>query len=121
MLGRLLAGAKEAGGVRVVAGEVQGLDADELLQLSDRVKQRAAPAAVVLGSSEDGRVHLVANFDGAVAERGVNASEVVREAAALVGGGGGGRPTMARAGGRAPEKLPEALATAERVILSALS
>ena len=46
---------------------------------------------------------------------------MVKAAAAIVGGGGGGRPTMARAGGTDPEKLPEALAEAERMILAALS
>ena len=46
-------------------------DADALLELSDRLKQRNAPAAVVLGSREDGRVHLVANFDETVAQRGL--------------------------------------------------
>ena len=66
-------------------------------------------------------MHLVANFDSSVAERGVNASDVVREAAGVVGGGGGGRATMARAGGRDPEKLAEALATAERALVEALS
>jgi alanyl-tRNA synthetase len=106
-------------GVNVIVQPVEGLDADELLELSDRFKQQHAPAAVVLGSTEDGRVHLVANFDPAVAER-VSASEVVKGAAALVGGGGGGRPTMARAGGRDPAKLAEALAEAERLILAAL-
>jgi alanyl-tRNA synthetase len=45
----------------------------------------------------------------------------VREAAALVGGGGGGRATMARAGGREPERLEEALAIAERAVLAGLS
>src|SRR5919198_6522785 len=93
--------------VSVVAAEVEGLDADALLDLSDRIKQKAAPAAVVLGVREDGKVHLVANFDQAVADR-VSASDVVKQAAALVGGGGGGRPTMARAGGPAPEKPGEA-------------
>ena len=44
----------------------------------------------------------------------------VKGAAAIVGGGGGGRPTMARAGGKDPEKLPDALAEAERLILAAL-
>ncbi len=106
-------------GVNVIVQPVEGLDADELLELSDRFKQQHAPAAVVLGSTEDGRVHLVANFDPAVAER-VSASEVVKGAAALVGGGGGGRPTMARAGGRDPAKLAEALAEAERLIIAAL-
>jgi alanyl-tRNA synthetase len=106
-------------GVNVIVQSVDGLDSDGLLDLSDRFKQRHAPAAVVLGSREDGTVHLVANFDAAVAER-ISASDVVRQAAAIVGGGGGGRPTMARAGGKDGEKLPEALAEAERLILAAL-
>jgi alanyl-tRNA synthetase len=106
-------------GVNVIVQAVDGFGADALLDLSDRFKQRHAPAAVVLGSRDDGRVHLVANFDPAVAAR-VSAVDVVTSAAAVVGGGGGGRDTMARAGGRVPEKLPQALAEAERLILSAL-
>ena len=107
------------GGVNVIVQPVDGLDADELLDLSDRYKQRHAPAAIVLGSNEDGKVHLVASFDASVAEK-VSAADVLREAAAIVGGGGGGRPTMARAGGKDPEKLPDALAEAERLIVAAL-
>ena len=107
------------GGVNVIVQPVEGLGADELLELSDRYKQKHAPAAVVLGSREDGKVHLVANFDASVAER-VSASDVVRQAASIVGGGGGGRPTMARAGGKDPEKLLDALAEAQRLILAAL-
>ena len=107
------------GGVNVIIQPIEGLDADALLELSDRYKQKHAPAAVVLGSREDGKVHLVANFDDSVAVR-VSASDVVREAAAIVGGGGGGRPNMARAGGKDPEKLPDALARAEELIISAL-
>jgi alanyl-tRNA synthetase len=106
-------------GVNVVVQPLDGFDADALLELSDRYRQKHAPAAVVLGSKEDGKVHLVANFDPSVADR-VSASDVLRAAAAIVGGGGGGRPTMARAGGKDPEKLPEALAEAERLILAAL-
>jgi alanyl-tRNA synthetase len=108
-----------ASGVNVIVQPLAGVDADELLELSDRYKQKHAPAAVVLGSAEDGKVQLVANFDASVAER-VSASDVVRQAAAIVGGGGGGRPTMARAGGKDAEKLPDALAEAERLILAAL-
>jgi alanyl-tRNA synthetase len=100
---------------------VSGADPDGLLELSDREKQKAQPAAVVLGSAENGNVHLVANFDRSLEERGLNAAEVIREAAALVGGGGGGRPTMARAGGKNPEKLPEALAAAKQRILASLA
>jgi alanyl-tRNA synthetase len=106
-------------GVSVIAQAVDGLSADALLDLSDQFKQKQAPAAVVLGTREDGKVHLVANFDHAVADR-VSAADVVRAAAAIVGGGGGGRPTMARAGGTAPDKLPEALEKARELIVTAL-
>ncbi len=91
-----------------------------LLDLSDRLKQRSAPAAVVLGSREDGTAHLVVNFDERVADR-VSAGDVVKEIAPIVGGGGGGRPTMARAGGKDPTKLPDALARARELISAALS
>ena len=73
----------------------------------------------MLGGVEDGKVTLIANFDDAVAER-VSASDVVKGAAAFVGGGGGGRRTMARAGGKDPERLAEALAEAERMILASI-
>jgi alanyl-tRNA synthetase len=107
-------------GNNVIVMEVAGLGADALLDLSDRFKQRSAPAAVVLGSRENGTVHLVANFDDSVAKR-VSAGDVVREIAPIVGGGGGGRPTMARAGGKDPEKLGDALARARELLSAALS
>ncbi|HET9243379.1 MAG TPA: alanine--tRNA ligase [Gaiella sp.] len=106
-------------GVNVVVQAVDGYAGDALLELSDRFKQRHAPAAVVLGSAGEGSVSLVANFDSAVAER-ISASDVIKGAAPLVGGGGGGRPTMARAGGKDVERLPDALAEAERLIRAAL-
>jgi len=76
---------------------------------------------VVLGTAADGRVHLVANVAPSAVERGVRAGEVVRAAAQAAGGGGGGRDTMAQAGGRDPEKLPDALAAARLAIEQALA
>jgi alanyl-tRNA synthetase len=106
-------------GNNVIVMEVKDLGADALLDLSDRFKQRSAPAAVVLGSRENGNVHLVANFDDQVAKR-VSAGDVVKEIAPIVGGGGGGRPTMARAGGKDPDRLDDALARARELIAAAL-
>jgi len=108
------------GGVNVIVQLVEGLDADALLDLSDRFKQARAPAAVVLGSHAADAVHLVANFDESVALR-ISAGEIVRQIAPLVGGGGGGRPTMARAGGKDPAGLPEAAARARALITAALA
>jgi alanyl-tRNA synthetase len=117
----LVAGAGEVAGVQVVVEAVSAPDAKALLELSDAVRQRLGEAAVVLGTAVDGRVHLVANVAPGVAERGVKAGDVVRAAAQVAGGGGGGRDTMAQAGGRDPEKLPEALATARAEIEKALA
>jgi alanyl-tRNA synthetase len=111
---------KVVNGFNVIVQSVEGLDADGLLDLSDRFKQRNAPAAVVLGSRENGRENLVANFDQAVAAK-LSAGDVVKEIAPIVGGGGGGRPTMARAGGKEPERLGDALDRARELITTALA
>jgi len=111
----------KAGDVEIIVMELGATSPEHMLELSDRLMQQNAPAAVVLGSRDDGRVHLLVNLDRSLEERGLDAVQVVREAAALVGGGGGGRPTMAQAGGREPDKLPEALAQAEKTLLEALA
>ena len=117
--GEVEAAVRPENGFNLIVQSVEGLDGDALLDLSDRFKQRHAPAAVVLGGVDDGKVTLIANFDDVVADK-VSAADVVKGAAALVGGGGGGRRTMARAGGKDPDRLPEALAEAERMILAAI-
>ena len=113
--------ASEVGGIRVVAEVVEAPDAKALLELSDRVKQSLGDSAVVLGTAADGRVHLVANFAPAAVGKGLKAGDVVRAAAEITGGGGGGRDSMAQAGGRDPEKLPEAIAAARLAIERVLS
>ena len=111
---------EEIGGVNVYVGRMSDVTMDVLLAESDRIKQERQPAAVVLGGSEDGRVHLVANFDRSL-EGKVDAVEVIKVAAAEVGGGGGGRATMARAGGKDPAKLDAALERAEEALRAALA
>jgi alanyl-tRNA synthetase len=110
-----------AGDVEVIVVEAREATADQLLELSDRLMQQHAPAAVVLGASENGRVHLIVNVDRSLEGRGVDAVKVIRQVAPLIGGGGGGRPTMARAGGKDPARLAEALALAERELLAQLA
>ena len=116
----LVATATEHGGIKVVAEAVDVPDQKALLDLSDRVKQALGDSAVVLGTAHDGRVHLIANFTPAAVERGAKAGDVVRAAATVAGGGGGGRDTMAQAGGRDPEKLPDAIAAARIELQRAL-
>ena len=97
-------------GVQAVVETKQLGDPKLLPELADKIKGKLGdPAVVVLGVPGDGKVNLlVAATPGAI-ERGVKAGDVVRAAAQVVGGGGGGRDNMAQAGGRDPDKLPEAL------------
>ena len=104
--------AEEIAGVRVLTEATNAGDPKALLALSDQLRQKLGDSAVVLGAAVDGRVHLVANFAPSVVERGLNAGDVIRVAAEIAGGGGGGRPTLAQAGGKDPDKLPDALAAA---------
>jgi len=111
----------ELDGVRA-AFELRDLDDPKALpDLADRMKnQLGDPGVVVLGAGGEGKASLlVAATPGAV-ERGVKAGAIVKVAAKVVGGGGGGRDTMAQAGGKQPEKLPEALQAAREEIERAL-
>jgi alanyl-tRNA synthetase len=117
----LAARAEEIDGTPILATTVQVADAKALLEIADRVKGKLPGAAIVLGTAVDGRVHLVASVAPELVARGVKAGAVVKAAAEVVGGGGGGRDTMAQAGGRDPDKLDAALATARSAIESALA
>jgi alanyl-tRNA synthetase len=85
------------------------------------VRQQEGASAVLAGSTDDGRAFLVFNLDQSLADRGIDAVELVRDAAKHIQGGGGGRPTLAEAGGRKPEALAEALGAAKEAILTKLS
>ena len=116
----LLGSAEEVGGAQIVVQSKPGLDPNTLRDLADTVRQKLGDAVVMLGSESDGRVHLVANVSPGLVERGVSAADLVRAAAPIVGGGGGG-DTLAQAGGKDPEKLGDALATARAEIEKALA
>jgi alanyl-tRNA synthetase len=117
LLDKLLAGATEVDDTRLIVAEVPGAGADVLRALIDQLRRKAAPVAVMLGSrQEEGKVMLVAGLSRDVVARGADAVKWIRQAAAVVGGGGGGRADMAQAGGKIPDKLPEALDMARAAI-----
>ena len=117
---QLLNDAGEIDGARVLVTAVPGVDGKALLELADKLRAKLGDAAIVLGSAAEDRVDLIASVAPALVKRGVRAGEIVKVAAAKVGGGGGGRDTLARAGGRDPAKLPEAIDAARGAIEAAL-
>jgi alanyl-tRNA synthetase len=105
---------------KVLVGELPGGAPAGMRNLCDQLRQRGAVAAMV-GTAGDGKVTLIAMVKDDLAKSGkLKAGDWVKQAAAVVGGGGGGKPTLAQAGGKQPEKLPEALSEAARIADEAL-
>ena len=64
----------------------------------------------VIGSKYDGKPMLsVMMSDDMVSDHGLNAGQMVREAAKLIQGGGGGQPHFAQAGGKNVDGLSAAV------------
>ncbi len=108
-VGELAARARELGGIKVLAAQLDGVEREQLRPLADAVRQKLGSGLVVLATVRDGRVSLIAAATKDIAGKRVHAGRVVAEVARLVGGGGGGRPDMAEAGGKRPDALPGAL------------
>ncbi|MBX3413646.1 MAG: alanine--tRNA ligase [Pirellulales bacterium] len=108
----LLQEAIDQAGVRIVTAEVPGANANVLREQIDQLRRKASPIAVMLGTREEGKVLLVAGISRELEQKGASAVEWVRDAAQIIGGSGGGKADMAQAGGKHPDKLPEALAEA---------
>ena len=114
----LLAEAQQIGRVTAVVRDVGGISADEMRQLVDVLRRkRPERLAVLLASTADGKVQLVAGLTRDLVDAGLHAGNWLKDVAPVVGGGGGGRPDLAQAGGKVPDKVPDALAKAAEVIL----
>ncbi|MBI5725428.1 MAG: alanine--tRNA ligase [Planctomycetes bacterium] len=100
----------------VVIGDVGMVDAGAMRNLCDQQRQKGAVAIMVGGAAED-KVTIVAMVDDSLAATGkLKAGDWVQAVAPVIGGKGGGKPNLAQAGGKSPDKLPDALAKAEEFI-----
>lgn len=87
-----------------------------LRELGDSLKEKLGQGVVVLASAKEGKVNLIAMVTEEAQKKGAHAGNLVKAAAAIVGGGGGGRPNMAQAGGKNPDKIPEAIAKVPEIL-----
>lgn len=103
-------------GLKVVMTAMVVSDAEQLREAADRIRDRIGAGLVVLAADLQGKAAWVVMAGADATGRGLHAGNLVREAARLTGGGGGGRPDMAQAGGKQPERIPEALALLDRMV-----
>jgi alanyl-tRNA synthetase len=107
-------------GIRVLAREVPPAPANELRDMADTLRSKLGSGVVVIGARGDGNVSLVAAVSKDLTGR-VRAGDLVKRLSPIVGGGGGGRPDFAQAGGKDPEKLPDALAAVRDAVKEQLA
>ena len=107
---------KEVKGTKLLAVSVADVDMNGLRDLGDQLKEKLGEGVVVLASVNSGKVNLLAMVTDSAMKAGAHAGNLVKGMAAVVGGGGGGRPNMAQAGGKNPEKVPEALEKAAELL-----
>ena len=96
-------------GIDFLAKKVD-LDASGIKDLAFQLGENKNNLFLLLASEQDGKALLSCYISKElVAEKGLNAGQVVRELGKFIQGGGGGQPFFATAGGKNPEGIAEAL------------
>jgi len=105
----LLSSMVEVKGIKLIIGEISNVDGNSLRDLADKLRSKLGSGLVVLGSTNQGKVSLVAMASKDAVGKGIHCGKIIKVVAEITGGGGGGRPDMAQAGGKNPDKLKEAI------------
>ena len=118
--GDLTSQAKDVGGIKVLAAQIDGADAKSLRDAVDQLKGKLGSSVIVLATVQEGKVVLVAGVSADLLTR-MQAGEIAGAVAVQIGGRGGGRADFAQAGGSQPENLGKALAGVESLVRDRLS
>ena len=102
---KLIENAKEIHGVKVIKS-VLPMPADAVKNIAFQLKgQFTENLFIVIGSVYEGKPMLTVMMSDDQVKAGLNAGQLVREAAKLIQGGGGGQPHFDTAGGKNPDGL----------------
>jgi alanyl-tRNA synthetase len=115
LIPELLAKKQSLNGANILVSQIDGLDAKQLRDIADQLKEKLGSGIVVLASAGEANVNLVASVSKDLIQK-YHAGNIIKELARMVGGGGGGRPDFAQAGGKEPGQIASALKRAEELI-----
>ncbi|HCR89201.1 MAG TPA: alanine--tRNA ligase, partial [Prolixibacteraceae bacterium] len=104
-------------GVNVIAEKINLDSAQAIKDLAFQLKGEINNLFLILGTEIDGKPSLsIMVSDNLVSEKGLNAGQIVREAAKEMQGGGGGQPFYATAGGKNLAGLSAAIEKAKSFV-----
>lgn len=109
--------AVDCGSYKLVIAQLEGLEAADLRNVWDTVRQKggSAVACVIATVTSKGQPALLAAATDEAIAAGFKSGDVIKKIAPMVGGGGGGRPQMAQAGGKDASGIPAALEAAREM------
>jgi len=107
-------------GIPLLTAALPGANAVALRQVADRFREKYPSGVALLVGTEDGRATLIAAVTKDLVARGLQAGDLVKQAAEVLEGSGGGKPELAQAGGKDNGHVAEALAKAEPWVKSKL-
>jgi len=116
----IIAKSENINGVRVLEYYKPGMDIATLRNVSDLVKQKVPSVAMVLGTSGTTTISMIISASDDVVAKGFKANELISSIMPIIEGTGGGRPNMAQAGGKAVNKIRQALDKAKELITVSL-
>jgi len=108
---------KETDGVKIVMRDFkETIDVDRMVQTANELIKRDEAIVTIFFGTNGKNARIMVMAGKTALEKGVNATEIIREASEIIGGGGGGKLNFAQGGGTAVENLPEAVKKAEEVL-----
>jgi alanyl-tRNA synthetase len=110
---RILFGAHEVGGLKVLTAMLPDADAATLRQMGDSIRDKEATAVAVLASTAGEKITFLAVCGKEAVQKGIKAGDVVKTVTKVCGGSGGGKPDSAMGGGKDILKVDDALATVD--------
>ena len=110
----------EENGMMLIARQILAT-ADVIKNVAFGIKPQFPNLVMVAGSTVGGKVTLTIMLGDDIVAKGVNAAQVVREAAKEINGGGGGQPFFATAGGKKVDGIEAAIMRAVELIRAQLA
>lgn len=117
----LFAQVEQAGDFTYILAAVDNQNNDQLRNLGDTWREKAASNILVAVSNQGDKVGLLVFVDDDSVAKGVKAGDLIKPLAKLIGGGGGGRPQMAQAGGKNVAGIPQLMEEAGSIIQAILA
>ena len=117
---QVMASAKTVGGLHIITGTRQNLDANALRAMGDFMRDKDPSVVAVLASINGEKVSFLAVCGKEAVSKGIKAGELVKSVSAVCGGKGGGKPDSAMGGGTDLLKVDDALATVDDFVAAKL-